>query len=311
MRHFSQVRAPRREGARAPPATSTSIWPSALSCNPDGKPSWSVNPERAGGRTPGRVRPTRPTPPVLQGHAPRAPSHLRHRVTATETQKGELQLIAATTIRNHSRNASCPYKNPDPARLRAHIADTAIPQTTLEEKSPDMQARRPRWRPRRAHRESTRRLHACTTHPRWTCRRGENREHTRPVSATHSSSATLHPRLLFWPGARSFPSPPTRLALSWDPRRRRSAGRATAEEVTSTRRHWTFSPVLCIARRQPRQGSRGTRPSRDPMLIGGMATAMVKGYQGGVPGGERLPKGTRDPRLRQALSPDTPRPRAA
>ena len=38
------------------------------------------------------------------------------------------------------------------------------------------------------------------------------------------------------------------MALSWDPKAVEAAGRATAEEVSSTGVHWTFSPVLCIAR---------------------------------------------------------------
>ena len=51
----------------------------------------------------------------------------------------------------------------------------------------------------------------------------------------------------FWPGATIFPSQ-LGMALSWDPKAVEAAGRATAEEVSSTGVHWTFSPVLCIAR---------------------------------------------------------------
>ena len=51
----------------------------------------------------------------------------------------------------------------------------------------------------------------------------------------------------FWPGATIFPSQ-LGMAVSWDPDKVKAAGRATAEEVSCTGVHWTFSPVLCIAR---------------------------------------------------------------
>lgn len=79
------------------------------------------------------------------------------------------------------------------------------------------------------------------------------------------------------------------MALSWDPKAVEAAGRATAEEVSSTGVHWTFSPVLCIAR-DTRWGRVDETFGEDPMLIGEMASAMVKGYQGGACAGETLPK---------------------
>lgn len=51
----------------------------------------------------------------------------------------------------------------------------------------------------------------------------------------------------FWPGATIFPEQ-LGMAASWDPDKIESMGRATAEEVSATGVHWTFSPVLCIAR---------------------------------------------------------------
>ena len=84
----------------------------------------------------------------------------------------------------------------------------------------------------------------------------------------------------FWPGATIFPSQ-LGMALSWDPKAVEAAGRATAEEVSSTGVHWTFSPVLCIAR-DTRWGRVDETFGEDPMLIGEMASAMVKGYQGGA-----------------------------
>lgn len=81
----------------------------------------------------------------------------------------------------------------------------------------------------------------------------------------------------FWPGATIFPSQ-LGMACSWDARKVEEAARITAEEVACTGVHWTFSPVLCIGR--------DTRWSRidetfgeDPVLIGELASAMVKGYQ--------------------------------
>ena len=92
----------------------------------------------------------------------------------------------------------------------------------------------------------------------------------------------------FWPGATIFPEQ-LGMAVSWDPEKVQAAGRATAEEVSATGVHWTFSPVLCIAR-DTRWGRVGETFGEDPMLIGEMASAIVKGYQGGAKAGEPLPK---------------------
>ncbi len=92
----------------------------------------------------------------------------------------------------------------------------------------------------------------------------------------------------FWPGATIFPEQ-LGMAVSWDPEKVQAAGRATAEEVSATGVHWTFSPVLCIAR-DTRWGRVGETFGEDPTLIGEMASAIVKGYQGGAKAGEALPK---------------------
>ncbi|GAA5582929.1 glycoside hydrolase family 3 N-terminal domain-containing protein [Bifidobacterium breve] len=92
----------------------------------------------------------------------------------------------------------------------------------------------------------------------------------------------------FWPGATIFPSQ-LGMAVSWDPDKVKAAGRATAEEVSCTGVHWTFSPVLCIAR-DTRWGRVDETFGEDPMLIGELASAMVKGYQGGAKAGEELSK---------------------
>lgn len=53
----------------------------------------------------------------------------------------------------------------------------------------------------------------------------------------------------------------------------------TAKEMRYNGTHWTFSPVLCIAR-DLRWGRVGETFGEDPYLIGKFASAMVRGYQG-------------------------------
>lgn len=81
----------------------------------------------------------------------------------------------------------------------------------------------------------------------------------------------------FWPGATIFPSQ-LGMACSWDARKVEEAARITAEEVACTGVHWTFSPVLCIGR-DTRWGRIDETFGEDPVLIGELAYAMVKGYQ--------------------------------
>lgn len=92
----------------------------------------------------------------------------------------------------------------------------------------------------------------------------------------------------FWPGATIFPEQ-LGMAVSWDAEKIEAMGRATAEEVSATGVHWTFSPVLCIGR-DTRWGRVGETFGEDPMLIGELASAIVKGYQGGAKAGEPLAK---------------------
>ena len=92
----------------------------------------------------------------------------------------------------------------------------------------------------------------------------------------------------FWPGATIFPEQ-LGMATTWDSEKGQAAGRATAEEVSTTGVHWTFSPVLCIAR-DTRWGRVGETFGEDPYLIGEMASSIVKGYQGGAKAGEPLAK---------------------
>lgn len=82
----------------------------------------------------------------------------------------------------------------------------------------------------------------------------------------------------FWKGATIFPTQ-LGMAATWDYDLLNRVARATAIEVAATGIHWTFSPVLCIAR-DLRWGRVSETFGEDPYLIGELASAMVKGYQG-------------------------------
>jgi beta-glucosidase len=82
----------------------------------------------------------------------------------------------------------------------------------------------------------------------------------------------------FWVGATIFPTQ-LGMAGTWDPALVEQVARATAREVAPTGVHWTFSPVLCITR-DLRWGRVDETFGEDPYLIGELASAMVRGYQG-------------------------------
>jgi beta-glucosidase len=83
----------------------------------------------------------------------------------------------------------------------------------------------------------------------------------------------------FWPGATIFPTQ-LAMAATWDAGLLERVARVTAVEVSATGIHWTFSPVLCIAR-DLRWGRVDETFGEDPHLIGELGAAMVRGYQGG------------------------------
>ena len=68
-------------------------------------------------------------------------------------------------------------------------------------------------------------------------------------------------------------------ACAWDPELTEKTGRDTAREVASDGLHWTFSPVLCLAR-DPRWGRVDETFGEDPFLAGELGAAIVRGYQG-------------------------------
>jgi beta-glucosidase len=82
----------------------------------------------------------------------------------------------------------------------------------------------------------------------------------------------------FWKGSTIFPTQ-LALAASWNPDMLEQVGRVTAEEMTPTGIHWTFSPVLCLAR-DLRWGRTGETFGEDPYLIGELGAALIRGYQG-------------------------------
>jgi beta-glucosidase len=82
----------------------------------------------------------------------------------------------------------------------------------------------------------------------------------------------------FWKGATIFPTQ-LALACSWNPELAGAIARATAREVAATGVHWTFSPVLCLTR-DLRWGRVNETFGEDPHLIGVLAEAMIKAYQG-------------------------------
>lgn len=82
----------------------------------------------------------------------------------------------------------------------------------------------------------------------------------------------------FFDGATIYPTQ-LGMAATWDPALIERVARATAIEVAATGIHWTFSPVLCIAR-DLRWGRVDETFGEDPYLIGELASAMVRGYQG-------------------------------
>ena len=74
---------------------------------------------------------------------------------------------------------------------------------------------------------------------------------------------------------------PTQLtaACSWNRETVYEMGRATAKEVAADGLHWTFSPVLCLAR-DTRWGRVNETFGEDPYLAGELGAQIIRGYQG-------------------------------
>ncbi|WP_062464315.1 glycoside hydrolase family 3 N-terminal domain-containing protein [Demequina soli] len=82
----------------------------------------------------------------------------------------------------------------------------------------------------------------------------------------------------FFKGAEIYPTQ-LGMAATFDAGLLERVARATAVEVSATGIHWTFSPVLCIAR-DLRWGRVSETFGEDPYLLGELGAAMVRGYQG-------------------------------
>lgn len=80
-------------------------------------------------------------------------------------------------------------------------------------------------------------------------------------------------------GYRTIFPIPLGQAASWDPELVRQAARIAAREAARAGIHWTFAPMLDIAR-DPRWGRIAESPGEDPYLASVLATAMVHGFQG-------------------------------
>ena len=72
---------------------------------------------------------------------------------------------------------------------------------------------------------------------------------------------------------------PLAMACSWDPEMVREAASMAAAEASSEGVHWTFAPMVDIAR-DPRWGRVAEGAGEDPYLGSAMARAQVGGYQG-------------------------------
>ncbi len=75
-----------------------------------------------------------------------------------------------------------------------------------------------------------------------------------------------------------FPIPLGQSA-SWDPALIERAARVAAQEASAVGIHWTFAPMLDIAR-DPRWGRIAESLGEDPYLAGVLGSAMVRGFQG-------------------------------
>jgi beta-glucosidase len=106
---------------------------------------------------------------------------------------------------------------------------------------------------------------------------------TRELQRLAVEESRLHVPLLFAMdiihGYRTTFPVPLAMAASWDPSVVERAARVAAVEATAAGLHWTFSPMVDIAR-DPRWGRIVEGAGEDPYLGRAMAAAYVRGYQG-------------------------------
>jgi beta-glucosidase len=84
-------------------------------------------------------------------------------------------------------------------------------------------------------------------------------------------------------GYRTIFPVPLAMAASWDPSTAERAQTVAAREARAAGLHWTFGPMLDIAR-DTRWGRIVEGAGEDPFLGAAMAAAQVRGFQGAYPG---------------------------
>ena len=112
------------------------------------------------------------------------------------------------------------------------------------------------------------------------------------AAATHDAQqlavteSRLHIPLIFGQdvihGYRTIFPIPLGEAASWDPEAVRAAAHVAAAEAAAAGLHWTFAPMVDIAR-DPRWGRIAEGSGEDPYLGSAMAAARVRGFQGTDP----------------------------
>ena len=83
-------------------------------------------------------------------------------------------------------------------------------------------------------------------------------------------------------GYRTIFPVPLGEAASWDPEAVEAAARVAGREAAAAGLHWTFAPMVDIAR-DPRWGRIAEGSGEDPYLGSAMAAARVRGFQGADP----------------------------
>src|SRR6184192_4083439 len=109
------------------------------------------------------------------------------------------------------------------------------------------------------------------------------------AAATHAAQlvavtdSRLHIPLIFGQdvihGYRTIFPIPLGEAASWDPEAVEAAAHVAAREAAAAGVHWTFAPMVDIAR-DPRWGRIAEGSGEDPYLGSAMAAARVRGFQG-------------------------------
>src|SRR2546425_3924427 len=109
---------------------------------------------------------------------------------------------------------------------------------------------------------------------------------TRDAQHIAVTESRLHIPLIFGHdvihGYRTIFPIPLGEAASWDPEAVEAAAHVAAREAAAAGVHWTFAPMVDIAR-DPRWGRIAEGSGEDPYLGSAMAAARVRGFQGADP----------------------------